>query len=87
MRKGLGNMSNWIIRGGSVLTGTVPAQGSKNAALPILAATLLVEEPVTLLNCPALRDVENMLRILADTRLIPPTDILYDTQIHISILF
>ena len=64
MRKGLGNMSNWIIRGGSVLTGTVPAQGSKNAALPILAATLLVEEPVTLLNCPALRDVENMLRIL-----------------------
>jgi len=57
-------MSNWIVRGGAVLTGTVAVQGSKNAALPILAATLLVEEPVTLLNCPALRDVENMLRIL-----------------------
>lgn len=64
MRKGLGNMSDWIIRGGAVLSGTVPVQGSKNAALPILAATLLVEEPVTLTNCPALRDVENMLRIL-----------------------
>ena len=57
-------MSDWIIRGGAVLSGTVPVQGSKNAALPILAATLLVEEPVTLTNCPALRDVENMLRIL-----------------------
>ncbi|MBR0507907.1 MAG: UDP-N-acetylglucosamine 1-carboxyvinyltransferase [Clostridia bacterium] len=57
-------MSNWIIRGGAVLSGTVPVQGSKNAALPILAATLLVEEPVTLINCPALRDAENMLRIL-----------------------
>jgi UDP-N-acetylglucosamine 1-carboxyvinyltransferase len=57
-------MGNWIVRGGAVLSGTVPVQGSKNAALPILAATLLVEEPVTLKNCPALRDVENMLRIL-----------------------
>ena len=57
-------MGNWIVRGGAVLSGTVAAQGSKNAALPILAATLLVEEPVTLTNCPALRDVENMLRIL-----------------------
>ncbi len=57
-------MSNWIIRGGAVLCGTVPAQGSKNATLPILAATLLVEEPVRLLNCPAIRDADNMLRIL-----------------------
>ncbi len=57
-------MSNWIIRGGAVLSGTVPAQGSKNAALPILAATLLIEEPVRLLNCPAIRDVDNMLKIL-----------------------
>lgn len=57
-------MGNWIVRGGAVLSGTVAVQGSKNAALPILAATLLVDEPVELLNCPALRDVENMLRIL-----------------------
>ena len=64
MRKELQKMSNWIVRGGAVLSGTVSGQGSKNAALPILAATLLVEEPVRLLNCPAIRDVENMLRIL-----------------------
>ena len=57
-------MSNWLVRGGAVLEGTVSVQGSKNAALPILAATLLVEEPVTLLNCPAIRDAENMLGIL-----------------------
>ncbi len=57
-------MSNWLVRGGAVLRGTVPVQGSKNAALPILAATLLVEEPIRLLNCPAIRDAENMLRIL-----------------------
>lgn len=57
-------MSNWLVRGGAVLSGTVSVQGSKNAALPILAATLLIEEPVRLLNCPMILDVENMLRIL-----------------------
>ena len=57
-------MGNWLVRGGAVLSGTVSVQGSKNAALPILAATLLVEEPVRLLNCPAIRDAENMLEIL-----------------------
>ena len=64
MRKVLRKMSNCLVRGGSVLSGTVSVQGSKNAALPILAATLLVEEPVRLLNCPVILDVENMLRIL-----------------------
>ena len=57
-------MSDWLVRGGAVLEGTVSVQGSKNAALPILAATLLVEEPVRILNCPVIRDAENMLRIL-----------------------
>lgn len=57
-------MSNWLVHGNAVLSGTVSAQGSKNAALPVLAAALLVEEPVTLLNCPVIRDTENMLRIL-----------------------
>lgn len=58
-------MSDWLVQGGATLSGTVSVQGSKNAALPILAATLLIEEPVTLLNCPQIRDAENMLRILA----------------------
>ncbi len=57
-------MSDWVVRGGTVLSGTVSVQGSKNAALPILAATLLVEEPIRLLNCPVIRDAENMLKIL-----------------------
>ena len=57
-------MSLWLVRGGTVLAGTVSVQGSKNAALPILAATLLIDEPVRLLNCPKIRDTENMLRIL-----------------------
>lgn len=57
-------MSNLYVRGGARLIGTLSAQGSKNAALPILAATLLVKEPVRLLNCPRLRDVGNMLHIL-----------------------
>ena len=57
-------MSLWLVRGGDVLSGTVSAQGSKNAALPILAATLLVEEPVKLINCPVIRDTENMIKIL-----------------------
>jgi UDP-N-acetylglucosamine 1-carboxyvinyltransferase len=57
-------MSDWVVRGGAVLSGTVSVQGSKNAALPILAATLLAEEPIRLLNCPVIRDAENMLKIL-----------------------
>ena len=64
MREEVGKMSDWLVRGGARLNGTVFAQGSKNAALPILAATLLVKEPVRLQNCPRLRDVGNMLHIL-----------------------
>lgn len=57
-------MSNWVIEGGRPLQGEVVVQGAKNAALPILAATLLVEAPIRLLHCPRLRDVENMCEIL-----------------------
>ena len=57
-------MSILRVRGGARLRGTLAVQGSKNAALPILAATLLVKEPIRLLNCPRLRDVGNMLHIL-----------------------
>jgi len=44
----------------------VRAAGNKNGALPILAATLLTQEPVTLANVPRIRDVETMLELLAD---------------------
>ncbi|MBL8756348.1 MAG: UDP-N-acetylglucosamine 1-carboxyvinyltransferase [Planctomycetes bacterium] len=52
------------IRGGRGLRGTVRVSGSKNGALPILAAALLVDGPIVLRNMPRLTDVENLLRIL-----------------------
>ena len=64
MREELWIMSIFLVRGGAKLVGSLSVQGSKNAALPILAATLLVKEPVRLMNCPRLRDVGNMLHIL-----------------------
>lgn len=57
-------MSMLIIDGPAKLRGTVKVGGSKNAVLPILAASLLATEPVTLTNVPAIRDVEVMLQIL-----------------------
>src|SRR5678815_4905597 len=54
------------VRGGRTLHGTVKPAGNKNAALPILAATLLGDGPSELDNVPRIRDVETMLEILAD---------------------
>jgi UDP-N-acetylglucosamine 1-carboxyvinyltransferase len=54
------------VRGGRPLHGTVRPAGNKNAALPILAATLLTDSPVELQNVPRIRDVETMLALLAD---------------------
>ena len=52
------------IRGGRQLGGTVSVSGSKNGALPILAASLLVDGPILLRNMPQLTDIKNLLRIL-----------------------
>ncbi len=52
------------IKGGSDLKGSVQISGSKNASLPILAATLVVDGPVLLKNVPVLKDIDNMRRIL-----------------------
>ncbi len=52
------------IRGGRDLNGSVVTSGSKNASLPILAASLLVDGPIWLRNVPHLKDIDNMLRIL-----------------------
>lgn len=54
----------YLVEGGHVLSGTLVPSGSKNAALPILAATLLTESPVLLHNVPRIRDVEVMLQLL-----------------------
>src|SRR6188508_2003800 len=57
-------MEAFVIDGGRRLGGTVKAAGNKNGALPILAATLLTSEPVTLTNVPRIRDVQTMLDLL-----------------------
>jgi UDP-N-acetylglucosamine 1-carboxyvinyltransferase len=57
---------SFVIDGGAPLSGTVRAAGNKNGALPILAACLLTEEPVTLTNVPRIRDVDTMVALLAD---------------------
>src|SRR5579884_3321683 len=56
----------FVIEGSRPLTGTIRASGNKNGALPILAATLLADGPVTLTNVPRIRDVDTMLELLAD---------------------
>lgn len=57
-------MDVFKIEGGVPLRGTVKVSGSKNAALPMFAATLLTDEPVTLTNVPALSDLKFMAQIL-----------------------
>ncbi|MDL2258894.1 UDP-N-acetylglucosamine 1-carboxyvinyltransferase [Eubacteriales bacterium OttesenSCG-928-K08] len=57
-------MSQLIVTGGSILNGEINAPGAKNAALPILAATLLAKEPVCLNGCPKLGDVKNMIKLM-----------------------
>jgi UDP-N-acetylglucosamine 1-carboxyvinyltransferase len=57
-------MDKLLITGGAPLHGEVRASGAKNAALPILAATLLAEGPVTLDNVPRLRDIATTLSLL-----------------------
>jgi UDP-N-acetylglucosamine 1-carboxyvinyltransferase len=58
-------MEKFVIEGGTQLRGTVTPSGNKNAALPMIAACLLTDEPVTLRNVPRIRDVDDMLALLA----------------------
>ena len=53
-----------LIKGGTPLEGIVSISGAKNAALPILAGTLLAAEPVTIRNVPQLKDVATMITLL-----------------------
>lgn len=57
-------MDSICIRGGVALQGVVRIQGSKNAALPVLAATLLTEGTSHIVNCPRIVDVYNMISLL-----------------------
>lgn len=57
-------MDKLLITGGQSLNGVVRASGAKNAALPILAATLLTKQPITIKNLPHLHDITTMLELL-----------------------
>jgi UDP-N-acetylglucosamine 1-carboxyvinyltransferase len=59
-------MDVFVIEGGRKLSGSLRVNGSKNAALPLLAATLLTDEPVTLSDVPDLSDIRNMQRLLGE---------------------
>ena len=59
-------MDKLAIQGGVPLEGEVRISGAKNAALPLLCAALLTEEPVRLENMPRLRDINTMLRLLRE---------------------
>jgi UDP-N-acetylglucosamine 1-carboxyvinyltransferase len=58
-------MDKILVHGGKPLSGTVKISGSKNSALPILAATLLTKEPCVIHHVPDLSDIHYMLQILA----------------------
>lgn len=57
-------MEKLLIEGGIKLKGEVRVSGAKNSVLPILAATLLTDEPCIIENCPNLRDTNTMVKLL-----------------------
>ena len=82
-------MDKFIIEGGTPLKGTIPVSGSKNAALPIIAAALLGDSETTIHNIPRLQDIytfNNVLRVVGakvdfreeeNTVAIDPTNVSY----------
>ncbi len=59
-------MDKFVIQGGRPLNGIIPTSGSKNSALPALAAALLTDEKVVLKRVPRVRDIRTMERLLQD---------------------
>lgn len=57
-------MDKFVVRGGRPLRGSVAVAGSKNAVLPVLAASLLTDEPLIIPNAPRVSDVRSMLKVL-----------------------
>lgn len=74
-------MDKLLIRGGGPLAGEIRVSGSKNAALPILAATLLSSEPVLVRNLPHLHDVTTMIALLRSMG----TELIVDEKLCVEI--
>ena len=58
-------MQKLEIKGGRKISGTIIISGSKNAALPILASTILTNKKIIITNAPIVRDVETMVGLLS----------------------
>lgn len=74
-------MDKLLIRGGGPLSGEIRVSGSKNAALPILAATLLAEAPVLIRNLPHLHDITTMIALLRSMG----TEVVVDERLGVEI--
>ena len=66
------SMDKLIVEGGYKLSGTVNISGSKNASLPILAASILTDEPVRISRVPDVSDTNYMIQILVLFRVRSP---------------
>jgi len=60
-------LDKFVIQGGYPLKGTLPISGSKNAALPLIAAALLADGPVTITNIPLLQDIYTFNKVIEVT--------------------
>ena len=77
-------MEKFVIRGGIPLKGEVFISGAKNAAVGIVAATILCDEPVILENCPQISDITKCMKILrsmgAEVRVLAKNKVYIDTR-------
>jgi UDP-N-acetylglucosamine 1-carboxyvinyltransferase len=77
-------VEKFVIEGGVPLSGTITPAGNKNGALPILAACLLTDDPVTLQNVPRISDVEAMMALMrtlgARVEWAGPSEVLVDSS-------
>ena len=74
-------MEKLLIKGGNSLSGIISCSGAKNAALPMIASTILCDEKVTLRNLPYLQDITTMFELLGSMG----SDILLDENMNFTI--
>ena len=75
-------MEKLLIRGGNQISGKITCSGAKNAALPMIASTILSDEKVTLRNLPYLQDITTMFELLGSMG----SDIILDENMNFTIM-
>ena len=74
-------MDKLLIEGGTRLSGSIDISGAKNAALPILAGTLLASDPVRISNIPQLKDVATMITLLQSMGV----EVTFDEKLNVEV--